>query len=98
MDLDLPSDLRLTASDAAVSTSLPGETIILDPRSSEYFSLTGAGAHAWTLLQAGTTLDDLVAGVTEAFDVAEDVCRRDLRALLGDLDRRGLLVRGAARS
>lgn len=64
---------------------------VLDMRSNTYFTLNQVASVVWTALESGGTVDTLVACVTEEFDVAPDVCAPDVRALLTDMRRAGLV-------
>jgi hypothetical protein len=88
----IPDRARLSLAADVVSTAIPGETVILDPRGDRYFSLDGVGPRVWELLQASTTVADVVYQISDEYDVEPDVCERDVRALLGDLVDRGLVL------
>jgi len=88
----IPSDARLSLTRSVVSTSIPGETVILDPTADRYFSLEGVGNDVWEMLQRGTTVASIVATIEATYDVDPATCERDVRALLGNLTERGLLI------
>lgn len=83
---------RFSVSDAVASTSLPDETVVLDPRSSEYYSLAGVASRVWAMIEEGTRFDALVQAIVEEFEVDEQTCAGDLTVLLRDLEHRGLIV------
>ncbi|MBA2665782.1 MAG: PqqD family protein [Trueperaceae bacterium] len=87
----IATDTTLTISSDAVSTSTPGETVILDPASGKYFGLDGVGTRVWELLQTAPTYGTVVATIVDEYDVDADTCERDVRALLVDLRDRGLV-------
>ena len=91
---DIALDTTLRASDDAVSTAIPGETVILDPISGRYFGLDGVGARVWEMLQQSTTVRSMVAAITSEYDVDAATCEHDLRALLAQLDAKGLVIVG----
>lgn len=93
---DIAHDTPLRVSNAAVATAIPGETVILDPTSGRYFGLDGVGARVWEMLQSPTSLSSVVATITAEYDVDTETCERDLRALLAELDAKGLVVVGDA--
>ena len=97
-DRHIPADAPLSGPAGAVATTLEGETIILDPDASKYFSLSGVGTRVWELLRGGTTAGSLVQTITAEFDVDPATCARDVDGLLGELEQAGLLVVGDARS
>lgn len=88
----IPADARLTLAADVIATAIPGETVILDPTGDKYFSLDGVGPRVWELLQASTTMEDVVVRLIDEYDVDPDVCERDVRQLLDDLVGRGLVV------
>ena len=93
---DLALDTPLRVSPGAVSTAIPGETVILDPTSGRYFGLDGVGSRVWDMLQTPTSLRTMVTAIISEYDVDADTCERDLRALLAELDAKGLVVVGDA--
>jgi hypothetical protein len=93
---DLALDTPLSVSKAAVSTAIPGETVILDPTSGRYFGLDGVGARVWEMLQQPTNLAHMIAAITAEYAVDAETCERDLRGLLSELQARGLVIAGDA--
>ncbi len=93
---DIALDTPLRVSTTAVSTAIPGETVILDPTSGRYFGLDGVGTHAWEMLQTPTTLRAMIESITSEYDVDTTTCEHDLRALLEQLDGKGLVIVGDA--
>lgn len=81
---------RLRRDDVAYS-DLGEEIVILDLRSSTYFSVRNTAAQLVTALLDGASANALVAGLCARYDVAEDVASRDVQAFLTDLARRDLL-------
>lgn len=76
-----------------VDCDLGGERALLDMKSGEYFTLNRTGAAIWAALQTPQSLDELVALVSDRFDVSTELCRRDVESLLRSLDEAGLLDR-----
>lgn len=64
---------------------------LLDVETATYFALNKVGAAVWALLSEPRTLDQLVAGVTEAYDVEPERCRADVAALLHMLENAKLI-------
>lgn len=84
---------QITLTPGVVSTSIPGEVVILDPAGDSYFSLQGAGQTVWEILQSGpSTVADLTAAIVDAYEVDGATAERDLLALLDDLLARGLVA------
>ena len=68
---DAFSDRVLTLSPDAMAQEVNGETVILDIRSEQYFSLDVVGTRVWQLLQAQTPLESIVDTLLEEFEVDE---------------------------
>ncbi len=70
---------------------LDGETVLVDIDSGTYFGLDEVGTFIWNLIDEGVAPDAIPARITEAFEVEEDVARRDLEAFLQELLGKGLV-------
>jgi hypothetical protein len=88
---DIPGDTRLATSEATLSTAIPGEIVILDPDSGQYFGLDGVGARVWELLETTPSLNHLVRTISSEYEMDAATCESDLRSLLQDLGARGLV-------
>ncbi len=88
----ITADTKVTVSDNAISTPVPGGAVILDPASGHYFGLEGVSVRAWELLAGSATLATLVGSITAEFDVDHATCEQDIRRLLEELVERGLVV------
>jgi hypothetical protein len=79
-------------SEKQVSTSLSGESVILNHAKGEYFSLNEVGTFIWGLIDSsGITKRALEKQVLENYDVNIDECRNDIDKLLEALIHEGLL-------
>jgi hypothetical protein len=58
----------------------------------QYHCLIGAGSHIWELLAEPTTQEAIISKLLATYDVAPDVCARDVTTFLADLRERGLVV------
>ena len=70
---------------------LDDTTIVAELTDGAYFELDPVGSLIWQELASGANVDDLVARVTEVFEVDADTARSDLLAFLADLIERGLV-------
>jgi hypothetical protein len=70
--------------------NVEGQVIALDLDASMYLSVNEVGSLVWGLLAEGADVDLLRAAVLDAFDVTPDQAEQDIRAFLGELERRGL--------
>jgi hypothetical protein len=87
----LKRDTVVEAAPTHISTDLDGEIVMLELERGEYFSVSGVGAYLWRLLERPRSLEDLVAAVTQEYDVDEGVCLPDVFAFVEDLLSGGLL-------
>ncbi|MDK2014343.1 MULTISPECIES: PqqD family protein [unclassified Deinococcus] len=84
--------MNYEANGEVLVTDLSDELALLDPRTSRMYTLNAVGRTVWQALSGdGMGEDQLVQVVTEAFDVEADQARMDIRTLLADLKREGLV-------
>ena len=75
-------------------TDLNDELALLDPRTSQMYTLNAVGLAIWKALSAGGAREEqLVHVVTQEFDVAASQAQTDLGTLLNDLLGEGLVRR-----
>ncbi|MHA0044034.1 PqqD family protein [Deinococcus sp. PEB2-63] len=75
-------------------TDLDDELALLDPHTSQMYTLNAVGRVVWqTLVLGRADEDELVQVVTQTFEVVDEQAREDLRSLLGDLERQSLVWR-----
>ena len=82
---------RVVVSDEQVHTSLGDEAVILGLGDGVYYGLDAVGARVWSLLAAPRRVSEIIAVVTEEFDVGRERCEHDVLALLGELAERRLI-------
>lgn len=68
------------------------EVLLLDTSSAFYFSLNETGSEIWHLLEAGKSLEEIEGVMTELYDVDIDTIRRDIDALVKELQSEKILV------
>lgn len=68
------------------------ESVVLDLQSSVYFSGNPSGTSLWQRLVEGATTDQLVAALTDEFEVGPEQARGDVLDFLEELRAAGLLV------
>ncbi len=82
--------LRLRREGVAWS-DLGSEIVILDLRSSTYFSVRGTAAFLVTSLVDGASADGLVEQLVGSYETTEDTARTDIDGFLTELENRDLL-------
>ena len=83
----------LSISPSVVFKRVGDEAVLLDFERGVYYGLDGAGARVWELIADGRSLDAVAQAMTEEYEVALDEVRRDVEALVGELERNGLVTR-----
>lgn len=96
--VDISKDTTVVATREQMSADLKGEAVILNCANGVYYGLNEVGNVIWSFVQEPRRVVEIIAKIENEFDVAPDVCERDVLALLGQLADAGLIeVRGAAR-
>lgn len=84
------ANFRLRSTDVAWS-DIGSEIVILDLRSSRYFSASGTSALLVKMLAVGAERDDLVGRVLAEYDTTAETAAADIDAFLLELRERDLL-------
>lgn len=92
--MQVNSRTRLVVSDNQVSASVApggeGEVVILGLKDGLYFELNDVGARIWHLIQAPTSIAELVAALLEEYDVTREQCEADVCSIAAELIDRDL--------
>jgi aminoglycoside phosphotransferase (APT) family kinase protein len=75
----------------AVTETVAGETVLLDPVGDRYLRLNASGAVLWELLAEPRALDDLARALADRHALDEAVAARDAGAFLDALRTRELV-------
>jgi hypothetical protein len=80
---------------------VPGQTVlsrralsslvIIELESGRYYSLDGAGARIWELIDGARTSEEIAAAIASEFLIGSDVARADVSDFLDTLQRERLL-------
>ncbi len=65
-----------------VHCDIGGERALLHHETNAYFTLNATGSVVWIALDEPRSVTEIVAIVTERFDVTAEVCRPDVEALI----------------
>jgi len=87
---------RFLRSRSVVSRVVAGETLIVPVRGkvgdlASIYSFNGTGSLIWRLLDAPTTLPDLIHAVERTYEVAQESARKDVAKFLSDMLAAGLV-------
>ena len=74
------------------SKVIDGEAIIINLANGVYYSMDKAGAFVWDLLQAGRTLEEVIAAVTQHYDVSREQAESSVRELVQELLEENLVI------
>lgn len=75
-----------------VSTQTGDELVLLSFETETYYGLNPVGARIWELLGQGASVETLCATLLAEYSVPEEVLRRDIVAVMTDLDAQSLIV------
>ena len=88
--MELSNETVLVRSEGPLGTSIPGETVILDPVKGVYFGLDGVGARVWELIEDPVALGAVLDALEAEYDVDRPTLEYDVRNLVADLIQAGL--------
>ena len=82
---------KYTRNSRTISGRLHDELVMMDLEQGKYFSLNPVATRIWDLLEKEKTLDELCALLTEEYDVESNQCMDEVRELLEEMERLGLI-------
>lgn len=74
-----------------LARSVGDDTVLLDLKQDEYFSLDRVGTQVWALLSSGTDTDGIVEEITSSYKIDRDTVFSDVAKLLTELTEAGLV-------
>jgi Coenzyme PQQ synthesis protein D (PqqD) len=77
--------------EGVIAKMVGAEMVLLDYDRGIYYGLNGIGARVWQLLAGGATIDEVIARLTDEYDVARATLEADVAALLRDLEAKELV-------
>lgn len=91
--MDSADLVKYKVSSKLVASEVANETVILDYEAGKYFALDGVGSFVWAQFQKDEPLSiaELSQQIIEVYDVEEAQCMADLKALIADLRKNGLI-------
>ena len=82
---------RPALADTISLITMQDEAVLYDAQTGDLHRLDPIATAVCNLFDGTTTIDEIVALLTDAFDAPFEVVDRDVRKLIGDLDQRGVL-------
>ena len=90
--MDLKEDTVITLAPDHLSTTLDGDTYVLELSKGMYFELNDVAGRVWELLREPTTIAEVSRRIAAEYDVEPDRCIDDVRAFGVTLADEGLIV------
>jgi len=81
----------VVACEGHISCDLAGESVVLDFKSGMYYGLDEVGASIWKLIAEPRTVGEICDALAAEYEVAPQVCERDVIALLAEFAAKGLV-------
>lgn len=82
---------RLNAPNVIAET-IEGETILVDLRTGNYYSIQGSGSQIWGGLAHGASVVQVTEAISQAFSIGDDEARHAVATLSEQLAQEGLIV------
>jgi hypothetical protein len=83
--------MKWQISPSILHSKIDDEVILMSIEADSYFGLDPIASRIWELLEEPKDMDELVALLTEEYEVDDATCRADVQVLLDDLVGRGLV-------
>lgn len=91
-EAEIGSETLVTRNEEPVAVEVDRTVVMMSVDQGMYFGLEGVGPKIWALLEQPRSVRQLCEALMSEFDVAPEVCRREVGAFLEEL-RRAQLVR-----
>lgn len=91
LDEKISESWVVKANEEQISSDLGGEAVILNLKTGVYHGLNEVGALIWTLIQEENTVKNIKQILLQEYEIEDQQCDRDLKALLEDLLAAGLI-------
>jgi hypothetical protein len=86
----MPDAMSVTAKDVMI-VDLSGEAVILNKENWVYYGLNGMGYRVWNLIQEPKRIEEINNILLREYDVDSEVCEKDLRAFICEMESQGLV-------
>jgi hypothetical protein len=83
------------ASSKIISDVIDGEAVLVNLESGDYFTLDAVGRTVWELMEAGFSVDAIVARMAEFYSGGIDQIREGVESLFTGLSAEGLVTEGS---
>lgn len=72
-------------------SDMDGEKVMMCINTGKYYNLGFTGGRIWELADSNPTLGEIVAALTDEYEVDGEQCRQQVHAFVAELEREGLL-------
>jgi len=90
-ETEVNADTIITRGQKHVETVADGEVVLMHIDTGRFFTLSGTGRRAWELMAEPTSVDAIVARLTDEYDVDDATCRAEIFALCRQLEAGALI-------
>ncbi len=93
----MSEELSLSVQDVIVQgagnivSDMDGEKVMLSVQNGKYYNLGAVGGRIWELLDAPTTITDIVGILTQEYEIEPSVCEQQVQAFVNQLHQEGLI-------
>lgn len=87
----LTPDSVVCRSQNQVSTEIDGEAVLLSIEKGKYYGMNKILTAIWNWLEQPTRVSEVCTKILESYEVSDDVCRKDVMRILGELHNEGLI-------
>ena len=82
---------RVIYSEEVYVSDMDGEKVMMSIDTGKYYNLGFTGGRIWELAESSPSLGEIVAVLTDEYEVDEEQCRQQVHAFVTELEREGLL-------
>lgn len=86
--------LEIKVSSEVLTQEVGNETVLLDLKSEQYFSLDNVGSRTWQLIEEHLDLKIVFDKLLAEYNVCSEQLEYDLLKLIDELDKEGLITIG----
>ena len=83
--------INYTRNNSTITGKLHDELVMMDIDKGKYFAFNEVATRIWEILEKPKTEDELVTQLLEEYEVEEEQCRAEVKELLGELGKLGLV-------
>ncbi|MDY5213366.1 lasso peptide biosynthesis PqqD family chaperone [Intestinibacter sp.] len=90
-DYGVNIDSVITKNTEIDDTDLDGEKVMMNLDKGQYFMMNEVGSRIWELIEGNTPIVNIIAALTNEYDVDEETCENTVMEFLGRLKNADLI-------